>query len=96
MNNINFRDYCGGIKQLLDSDPTHPYYVINATPNKNSSTFCIKTKEGWVVFTKEYGKDLIYPTSYGILNRLLDMEGYCEAMTYGIAFEKIKPLLDME
>lgn len=91
-----FKSHHGGIKEVIDiTNPTDKCIVIDGLPNKDKCTYCIHTKEGWVVFSKEYtNDDLVYPSIYGILSRKLDIDVFASASVHGIDVKDIDDLFE--
>lgn len=91
-----FKVHHGGLKDIVDNDnPEHPMVVIDQLPNRNRATYCIHTKEGWIVFSKEYNSDnIVFPAIYGILFKKLDIDRFSEASLHGMSVDDLYSLCE--
>ena len=90
-----FHSTRAGIKEVVDNtSPENKYIVIDELPNKQRATYCIHTKEGWIVYSKEYcDNETIYPSVYGILFRKLDIDQFSNASLHGMPIDDVYKIL---
>lgn len=86
-----FHSHKGGIKEVVDNDsPSRKYVVIDEMPKKNMATYCIHTTHGWVVFSRTYTEpDILYPSVYGLLFKILDIDTFTDASFHGMSIGDI-------
>lgn len=86
-----FHSHKGGVKEVVDNNsPTHKCIVIDELPTKNMATYCIFTGEGWIVFSRRYTEpDIVYPSVYGLLFGILDIDTFSESSFHGMTIGDI-------